>query len=61
MVILFIPSQTEYRLSIQDCVLLKNFPTSFQLCGCKTSQYKQISNTIPTNLSFILGKQIIKY
>nr|QHN60165.1 putative DNA methyltransferase [Caulerpa serrulata] len=55
------PSQTEYRLSIQDCILLQNFKTSFQLCGCQTSQYKQLGNTIPTNLSFVLGEQIIKY
>nr|YP_009306372.1 hypothetical protein [Caulerpa cliftonii]AOP19276.1 hypothetical protein [Caulerpa cliftonii] len=54
-------SQTEYRLSIQDCLLLQNFQTSFQFCGCQTSQYKQIGNTIPTNLSFVLGEQIIKY
>ena len=52
---------TEYRLSIQDCLLLQNFPKNFQLCGCQTSQYKQIGNTIPTNLSFALGEQIIKF
>nr|YP_009519128.1 hypothetical protein [Caulerpa verticillata]AYC65144.1 hypothetical protein [Caulerpa verticillata] len=52
------PSQIEYRLSIQDCLLLQNFQTCFQLCGCKTSKYKQIGNTIPTNLSFVLGDQI---
>ena len=51
----------EYRLSIQDCLLLQNFSKNFQLCGCPTSQYKQIGNTIPTNLSFALGKQIIKF
>lgn len=54
-------SKTEYRLSIQDCLLLQNFPKNFQLCGCLTSQYKQIGNTIPTNLSFALGEQIIKF
>nr|AYC64168.1 hypothetical protein [Johnson-sea-linkia profunda] len=52
---------TEYRLSIKDCLVLQNFPKNFQLCGCKTSQYQQIGNTIPTNLSFALGEQIIKF
>lgn len=52
---------TEYRLSIRDCLLLQNFPKTFQLCGCKTNQYKQLGNTIPTNLSFVVGEQIIKY
>lgn len=51
----------EYRLSIKDCLVLQNFPKNFQLCGCPTSQYKQIGNTIPTNLSFALGAQIIKF
>ena len=52
---------TEYRLSIEDCLLLQNFSKNFQLCGCQTSQYKQIGNTIPTNLSFVLGdSQIFK-
>ena len=54
-------SKTEYRLSVQDCLLLQNFSKNFQLCGCQTSQYKQIGNTIPTNLSFVLGEQIIKF
>ena len=57
----YIQSNTEYRLSIEDCLLLQNFPKNFQLCGSKTSQYKQIGNTIPTNLTFVLGKQIIKF
>lgn len=54
-------SKIEYRLSIQDCLLLQNFSKNFQLCGCPTSQYKQIGNTIPTNLSFALGKQILQF
>lgn len=54
-------SKTEYRLSVQDCLLLQNFSKNFQLCGCQTSQYKQIGNTIPTNLTFVLGEQIIKF
>ena len=54
-------SKIEYRLSIQDCLILQNFPKNFQLCGCQTSQYKQIGNTIPTNLSFALGEQMSKF
>ena len=51
----------EYRLSIQDCLLLQNLSKNFQLCGCRTSPYKQIDNTIPTNLTFALGEQIIPF
>nr|AOP19043.1 hypothetical protein [Halimeda discoidea] len=54
-------STTEYRLSIKDCLVLQNFSKNFQLCGCKTNKYKQIGNTIPTNLSFAIGKQVIKF
>ena len=51
----------ENRLSIQDGLLLQNFSKNFQLCGCRTSQYKQIGNTIPTNFTFALGEPIIQF
>lgn len=49
-----------YRLSIQDCLRLQGFPISFQLQGTQTQQFTMLGNTIPTNLTYVIGKQLQK-
>jgi DNA (cytosine-5)-methyltransferase 1 len=51
---------TEYRLSIQDALRLQGFGDEFELLGTKTEQWKLLGNTIPTNFTTIIGKQILK-
>ena len=42
---------TVYRLTEDDCKLLQGFPIDFVLRGNKGQRFRQIGNTIPTNLS----------
>lgn len=49
-----------YSLTLDDCKKLQNFPDSFELVGSKTSKFNQLGNTIPTNLSFYIIKNLLK-
>jgi DNA (cytosine-5)-methyltransferase 1 len=48
-----------YALSIDDCKKLQKFSKDFIILGSKTSQWRQLGNTIPTNLSFCILKNLI--
>lgn len=48
----------EYRLTKSDCLKLQGFPDSYQFKGTNTDVFKMLGNTIPTNLTFYLGKHI---
>ena len=50
----------EYRLTIEDGLKLQGFE-NFELCGSVTKQWKMLGNTIPTNFTDIIGKQLIKH
>jgi DNA (cytosine-5)-methyltransferase 1 len=51
---------TEYRLTVNDCLELQGFNDGFELLGTSTQKWKLLGNTIPTNLTMIIGKQILK-
>jgi DNA (cytosine-5)-methyltransferase 1 len=49
-----------YTLSFDDCLKLQGF-NDFKLSGNLTEKWTLLGNTIPTNLTTIIGKQICKY
>ena len=57
----YIVDGNEYRLTIEDCLKLQGFNANFVLNGTNKEKWKQLGNTIPTNFTKIIGKQINKY
>ena len=55
----YIVNGNEYVLSFEDCLKLQGF-NDFNLIGNMTQKSILLGNTIPTNLTMIIGKQIIK-
>lgn len=55
----YIVDKKEYRLSIEDCLRLQGFKRDFVLHGSRTQQYKLLGNTIPTNLTFLVGSKAV--
>lgn len=53
----YIVDGKEYRLTIEDCLKLQGFE-NFVVMGSTTQKYKQLGNTIPTNLTYIIGEMI---
>lgn len=49
-----------YRLTISDCLALQGFQPDFHLYGTDTKQYKLLGNTIPTNLTTLVCKAVLK-
>lgn len=49
---------SEYRLTIQDCLRLQGFDEHFKLDGKDTDQWRLVGNTIPTIFTTMLGKNI---
>lgn len=47
--------------SVRECCRLQSIPDNFIITGSKTSQYKQVGNCVPVNLSYNLAKEIRKY
>jgi DNA (cytosine-5)-methyltransferase 1 len=50
----------ERPLSIRESARIQTFSDSYKFTGCLTSQYKQIGNAVPVNLSYYIGKKIIE-
>lgn len=57
----YIVDDTEYRLTIEDCLKLQGFDNSFKLKGSNNEKWKQLGNTIPTIFTTIIGKNINKF
>ncbi len=57
----YIVDGKEYRLTINDCLKLQGFDSSFKLKGNVREQWKQLGNTIPTIFTQIIGNNINKY
>jgi DNA (cytosine-5)-methyltransferase 1 len=57
----YMVGNNEYVLQIPDMKKLQGFPDSFQLVGSKKEQEKLLGNTIPTPLTFAVGKAVIDY
>ena len=47
----YIVNKRIYQLKIEDALRLQGFPSKFPLSGSKTQQWRQIGNSIPTNLT----------
>ena len=50
----------EYRLSIEDGLKLQGFE-NYNFIGNTNEKWKMLGNTIPTNFTDIIGKQILKH
>lgn len=48
----------EYRLTINDALLLQGFNPEFHLCGSVKEKWFQLGNTIPTIFTEMIGKNI---
>jgi DNA (cytosine-5)-methyltransferase 1 len=57
----YIVNGEEYRLTIDDCLKLQGFDSTFILCGSKTAQWKQLGNTIPTVFTEMIAKNICNF
>lgn len=47
-------------LTIREYARIQTFPDDWHFCGSISSQYKQIGNAVPVNLSFALGRALIR-
>jgi DNA (cytosine-5)-methyltransferase 1 len=57
----YLSNDEVYTLNVQDMKKLQGFPEEFVLCGSKKQQETMLGNTIPTNLTYVVGKELIKY
>jgi DNA (cytosine-5)-methyltransferase 1 len=53
----YIVDDKEYRLTPTDCLKLQGFPDNFIMVGTDTDKYMRLGNTIPTNLTTLVGKK----
>lgn len=52
---------TETRpLSVREYARIQTFPDEWKFCGSLSSQYKQIGNAVPVNLSWAIGRALIR-
>lgn len=52
---------TETRpLTVREYARIQTFPDSWQFEGNLTNQYKQIGNAVPVNLSYAIGRSLIR-
>ena len=57
----YIVDGSEYRLTLNDCLKLQGFPSSFMLRGSIGDQWKMLGNTIPTVFTNAVGRNIAKW
>ena len=57
----YIVDNKEYRLTLEDCLMLQGFDKDFKLYGTKKDKWKQVGNTIPTIFTEMIGKNIQEY
>lgn len=53
------PSETR-PLTVREYARIQTFPDNWEFKGSLSSQYKQIGNAVPVNLSYHVGKCLIK-
>lgn len=47
-------------LTIREYARIQTFPDEWVFCGSLTSKYKQIGNAVPVNLSWAIGRSLIR-
>lgn len=47
-------------LTVREYARIQTFPDNWQFCGNLTAQYKQIGNAVPVNLSWAIGRSLIR-
>ncbi|WP_440683226.1 DNA (cytosine-5-)-methyltransferase [Cysteiniphilum halobium] len=52
------PEETR-PLTIREYARIQTFPDDWKFCGSMSSQYKQIGNAVPVNLSYAVGRSIV--
>lgn len=47
-------------LTVREYARIQTFPDDWQFCGPMSAQYKQIGNAVPVNLSWAIGRSLIR-
>lgn len=47
------------RLTVQEAGLLQNFPIDYNFCGCQSSIYTQIGNSVPPGLGRAIARVLL--
>lgn len=47
-------------LTVREYARIQTFPDAWRFCGKIASQYKQIGNAVPVNLSYAIGRSLIR-
>lgn len=47
-------------LSVREYARIQTFPDEWTFCGNLSAQYKQIGNAVPVNLSWAIGRSLIR-
>lgn len=47
-------------LTIREYARIQTFPDEWQFCGSLSAQYKQIGNAVPVNLSWAIGRSLVR-
>lgn len=47
-------------LTVREYARIQTFPDEWQFCGSMSAQYKQIGNAVPVNLSWAIGRSLIR-
>ena len=47
-------------LTVREYARIQTFPDDWQFCGSLSAQYKQIGNAVPVNLSWAIGRSLIR-
>lgn len=53
------PKETR-PLTVREYARIQTFPDEWQFCGSLSAQYKQIGNAVPVNLSWAVGRSLIR-
>lgn len=57
----YVVDGTVYTLSIEDMKKLQGFDDAFLLYGSEKQKEVMLGNTIPTNLTLVVGQAVVKY
>lgn len=47
-------------LTVREYARIQTFPDDWKFCGTMTAQYRQIGNAVPVNLSYAIGRSLVR-